>query len=83
MKPEQLREVDSVFNDALEQPPEIRRAWLERACRNRPDLLAAVEDLLSAHEAAVPYFEEFAQSVDRGRLIEIELAASAERRIGP
>lgn len=83
MNPEHLREVDSVFNDALDQPVDTRDAWLQQACSGRPDLLAAVEDLLAAHAAAVPYFEEFAESVDRGRLLEIELAARGERRIGP
>ena len=83
MKPEQLREIDSLFNEALEQPSDTRSQWLQQASAGRPDLVAAVEDLLLAHESAVPYFDEFAHSVDKGRLLEIELSARGERRIGP
>jgi hypothetical protein len=41
---------ETLFAVALSCPPEGRAAFLERACAGRPDLRAAVEALLAAHE---------------------------------
>ena len=41
---------ETLFEEALSRPPEERAAFLERACAGRPELLAAVEALLAAHE---------------------------------
>jgi eukaryotic-like serine/threonine-protein kinase len=40
----------TLFEEALSRSPEERPAFLEQACAGRPELLAAVEGLLAAHE---------------------------------
>ncbi|HEV3448704.1 MAG TPA: serine/threonine-protein kinase, partial [Gemmataceae bacterium] len=41
---------ETVFQEALSRPPEERPAFLTQACEGRPELRAAVEALLAAHE---------------------------------
>jgi tetratricopeptide (TPR) repeat protein len=41
---------ETLFREALCRPPEDRAAFLEQACAGRPELLAAVQELLAAHE---------------------------------
>jgi hypothetical protein len=41
---------ESLFEEALSRSPEERAAFLEQACEGRPELRAAVEALLAAHE---------------------------------
>ncbi len=41
---------ETLFQEALSRLPEERAAFLERGCAGRPELLAAVEALLAAHE---------------------------------
>src|SRR5262249_30504389 len=41
---------ESLFQEALGRPPEERAAFLEQASAGQPDLRAAVEALLAAHE---------------------------------
>ena len=44
---------ESLFEEALSRTPEERAAFLEQACEGRPDIRAAVEALLAAHESRV------------------------------
>src|SRR5581483_990229 len=44
----------ALFRKALSQSREERAAFLAHACAGRPDLLAAVEALLAAHDRASP-----------------------------
>ncbi len=41
---------ETLFEEALSRSPEERAAFLEQACEGRPELRAAVEALLAAHE---------------------------------
>ena len=41
---------ETLFQEALSRSAEQRAAFLEQACAGRPELLAAVEALLAAHE---------------------------------
>ena len=41
---------ETLFQEALSRSPEERAAFLEQACAGRPELRAAVEALLAAHE---------------------------------
>ena len=41
---------ETLFQEALAKSPEERVAFLARACEGRPELLAAVEALIAAHE---------------------------------
>src|SRR5262245_39331016 len=43
---------ETLFHEALAKPVGERAAFLRAACLGRPELLAAVEALLAAHEAS-------------------------------
>jgi serine/threonine protein kinase len=46
---------EDLFRAALAKPPAERAAFLERGCTGRPQLRAAVEALLAAHEEVPPH----------------------------
>jgi serine/threonine protein kinase len=48
----------AVFQGALAQPPEARRAWLERACDGDRGLLQEVETLLQSLDSAGDFLEQ-------------------------
>jgi tetratricopeptide (TPR) repeat protein len=58
----------SLFYEALDKPPGERVAFLDVACAGQPQLRAAVEALLAAHEAAGSFLDkpavELGQTVD-------------------
>ena len=43
---------ERLFHEALARPPAARAAFLDAACADQPQLRAAVEALLAAHEAS-------------------------------
>jgi eukaryotic-like serine/threonine-protein kinase len=43
---------ETLFHEALAQPPAERAAFLDKACAGQPHLRAGVEALLAAHEAS-------------------------------
>ena len=43
---------ETLFHEALAQPPAERPAFLDAACAGQPQLRAAVEALLAAHETS-------------------------------
>lgn len=47
----QWREIDSLFQEALEQPAEKREAWLRKACGEDPALFREVASLLAHHKS--------------------------------
>ncbi|MBL8215102.1 MAG: hypothetical protein JNK87_30565 [Bryobacterales bacterium] len=49
MTAERWREVEEAFHGALDQPEELRAAWLETACGDDTGLLAEVRALLQAN----------------------------------
>ena len=58
MTPEQFARLKVVFQDALDQPSEIRRAWLLEECGGDPALLREAESLLETLETAGDFLEE-------------------------
>jgi serine/threonine-protein kinase len=76
---ERLDRLRDLLNDALEQDPKAREAWLERACAGDAGLRTQVGQLLAAHEAG--------GAVDAlaGRLGNIARRAQTDagRRYGP
>jgi tetratricopeptide (TPR) repeat protein/tRNA A-37 threonylcarbamoyl transferase component Bud32 len=48
----------SLFHEALGKPPGERAAFLDATCAGQPDLRAAVESLLAAHEAAGSFLDK-------------------------
>src|SRR5262245_43907017 len=65
--PEQFARLKIVFQEALEQPSEVRRAWLREECGNDTALLREAESLLSTLETAGDFLEE-PPAVDPGDL---------------
>ena len=58
---------ETLFEAALSRSSEERAAFLEQACEGRPELRAAVEALLAAHEKAANLLDRPpAQTVDSG-----------------
>src|ERR1700674_3495033 len=43
---------ETLFHEALAKPPAERAVFLDQACAGQPELRAAVEALLAAHEAS-------------------------------
>jgi non-specific serine/threonine protein kinase/serine/threonine-protein kinase len=65
MNPEQWQRLEDVFHAALEQPPDSRAAFLDRACGNDTDLRTEVERLLYADAHASAFVGSAAAGVGR------------------
>jgi len=65
--PEQFARLKIVFQEALDQPIEVRRAWLREECGGDTALLREAESLLRTFDTAGDFLEEPAQ-VDPGDL---------------
>jgi serine/threonine-protein kinase len=82
---DRLREIDRLFDTALDQPPELRQELLDSVCGDDADLRGEVERLLKAHDAAAAFLELPAAGI-AGTLLERAArlrAASVPKRIGP
>ena len=49
---------ETLFNEALARPAAERAAFLEQACAQQPELRAAVEALLAAHERSANVLDQ-------------------------
>jgi TolB-like protein len=58
MTPAQWKQVDQLFHEALECPPEHRADFLKQTCKGDAALLREVESLLSSHEQAGAFIEK-------------------------
>jgi predicted Ser/Thr protein kinase len=65
--PEQFARLKIVFDEALDQPSEVRRAWLREECGGDEALLREAESLLDTFDTAGDFLEKPAQ-VDPGDL---------------
>jgi hypothetical protein len=61
MNPERWSRLKVLFQGALDQPAEARRAWMKQACGDDADLLHDAEALLDAHDTAGDFLEHPAQ----------------------
>lgn len=83
-------ELDRLFDEALDRPPEEREAFLDEACDGRPALRRELASLLDAEAASEGFLEEEAVSFaapaydpeEGGSLADDPLAAPAHR-VGP
>jgi serine/threonine protein kinase/Tfp pilus assembly protein PilF len=55
---QQRQSVEKLFGEALNMPPEARRAFLDAACRDEPELKHLVEQLLMEDERAGSFLKE-------------------------
>ncbi len=76
---DRMEAVQALFEAAMAQPPEQRRAWLRTACPDDLALVAEVESLLAAGENADPFFDSI---FDIG-FEEAPAPGLVGRRIGP
>jgi len=85
MTPERWRQVEEIFQAALDLQPEARMAYLAEACATDATLKSQVEALLSQHEDAGPLLDE--PLYDSTELSSLEFFAEDEdpmigRRLG-
>ena len=78
---ERWRQVESLFQDALQRDPAERDAWLQEACRGDPGLQGEVASLLANHHEATD-FEPWA-AVAAAQLIDGPASLKPGRRLGP
>ena len=57
MSPDRWREIDEVFQAAIDLPPERRASFLTQRCENDPELLAEVTKLLDSDASAADFIE--------------------------
>jgi len=58
MTPEQWKRLKPIFDGALAQPLDARRAWVQQACGGDEALRRDAEALLASHETAGDFLEE-------------------------
>jgi hypothetical protein len=61
MTPERWSRLKAVFQGALDQPADARRAWMQQACGDDGELRREAEALLAAHDTAGDFLEQPAQ----------------------
>lgn len=57
MKPDRWQKIDELFEAALEQPPQDRAAFLDKACGNDRELRREVEKMLRIDEQATEFIQ--------------------------
>ena len=79
MKSQRWRQVEGLFNAALELPPETRNGFLKQACGDDLELLHEVESLLAGEERAGGFLETRAGQDTRT----LSAVARIGRQLGP
>ncbi|HEX4951341.1 MAG TPA: protein kinase [Blastocatellia bacterium] len=82
MTPEHYQRIGALFDEALEQAPEQRSAWVRQACGADPALCAAVEDLLAHHHEAEEFLSRPAMQVAANMLTQPPAAQLVGQQIG-
>ncbi|NBC01751.1 MAG: protein kinase, partial [Bacteroidetes bacterium] len=84
MTPDRRRQIEALFDEALDRPADARAAFLDEACADDPDLRAAVQRLLDAYADAPSFLEGDAADVGQAWAAEEEAAHDRRgERIGP
>ena len=83
MNPERWRQIDEVFDAALELEPGARARFLSERCGGNAELRRQVEALLAAHDKAGAFIETSAMKVAARAVAGETLYARLERQIGP
>lgn len=77
--PRRWARIKRLFDHAADLPPQERRRLLDTAARDEPDVRAAVEELLAAHDASTDFLDDEAA---RGLAVVAQAAASPDHWIG-
>jgi eukaryotic-like serine/threonine-protein kinase len=81
---ERWRQIEEIFQAALDREPHGRAAWLDSACGGDVELRREVDSLLAAHEQGEFDFTQSAAFVEALKVLEQRSARMLEgRRIGP
>ncbi|HEX6625558.1 MAG TPA: protein kinase, partial [Pyrinomonadaceae bacterium] len=83
MNAERWRQIDEVFDAALELEPEARAGFLSDRCGGNAELRREVEALLAAHDKAGGFIETSAMKVAARAVAGDTFYAEVERQIGP
>ena len=78
---ERWRQIEFLFEEALQHDPADRDAWLRRACRGDSDLRREVASLLASHQEGAG-FEPWAAAA-AAQLIDGPVSLHAGQRLGP
>ncbi len=62
------RQIEDIFHEAINRDPEIRAAFLERACGSDAELRHEVESLLASLDESAPFLESAVQSAAQAYL---------------
>jgi serine/threonine protein kinase/Tol biopolymer transport system component len=82
MTPERWREVERIYQDALDQDPSARLAFLDQACADDPELRGEIMSLLAAHQPDDRFLESGALAVAARDLANEMPALGPGRRLG-
>ena len=82
MKPERWRELDRLFNAALQCEPAARPAFLDEACAGDKGLRKEIEALLVAHQEAGSFIESPALEVEAQLLADAHNESAVGQTIG-
>src|SRR5262245_62346607 len=82
MKPERWRQVDQIFQAALERAPEERTAFINEACGGADSLRREVEALIAADGEAGSLIEAPAYAVAAPLIVENEKMLPVGKIIG-
>jgi hypothetical protein len=81
---QQKQSVEKLFGDALAMEPEARRAFLDAACHDEPELKHLVEQLLMENERAGSFLKKpFVDLATRAGTHTHTMALSPGTRLGP
>lgn len=83
MKPDRWRQVDEIFQAALDQDPMERQAFLDRACADDVSLLSEVKSLIESHDEAKSFIESPLLEDPTKILTQRQDRAVVSRLIGP
>src|SRR4029453_14841263 len=83
MTPERFRQINKLFESALEREPSQRAAFLGEACAGDPALQGQVEALLASHDEASSFLESPTLKVVALPFAEEEAELMVGQHIGP
>ena len=74
---------ETLFAEVLARPNEERAAFLDQACAGRPELRAAVEALLAAHERSGNVLDQPALAPNRAAAAAQAVTTDYQPQVGP